>query len=123
VTADASQRKLAKAIADLLEVCASADRLVARGRKVFDRDEVSRLASEAIISRLGEAVRRLPESFRDQHPSQRWSAMLGTRNLVAHEYARIDHEIIWNALRVEVPKLRKFLESLPRATVTLSKHR
>ena len=112
MTSGASQRKLAKAIADLLDVCCSADRLVARGRKVFNNDEVARLASEAIISRLGEAVRRLPETFRDLHPSQRWGAMLGTRNLVAHEYSRIDHDIIWNALQVEVPKLRSFLESL-----------
>lgn len=122
MTADASPRKLAKAIVDLLAVCDSADHLVARGREVFDNDEIARLASEAIISRLGEAVRRLPETFRDQHPSQRWSAMLGTRNLVTHDYARIDHDIIWNALQVEVPKLRNFLESLA-TPVTLNKGR
>lgn len=107
-----SELKLAKAINDLLEVCASSERLVARGRQVFDNDELARLASEAVISRLGEAVRRLPENFRDQHPAQRWSAILGTRNLIAHDYARIDHDIIWNAMQVEVPKLRNFLESL-----------
>lgn len=112
MTPNSSQQRLAKAIADLLDVCGSADRLVARGREIFDNDEVARLASEAIVSRLGEAVRRLPESFRDQHPSQRWAAMLGTRNLVAHDYARIDHDIIWNALQIEVPKLRNFLESI-----------
>ena len=112
MTGDSAQRRLAKAIADLLEVCGSAERLVARGREVFDNDEVARLASEAIISRLGEAVRRLPKEFREQHPSQRWVAMLGTRNLVAHDYARIDHNIIWNALQVDLPQLRKFLESL-----------
>ena len=115
MTADLSQRKPNKAIADLLDVCGSAERLVTRGRQAFDNDEISRLASEAIVSRLGEAVRRLPESFRDQHSSQRWAAMLGTRNLVAHDYARIDHDIIWNALQVEVPKLRSFLELLPES--------
>ena len=42
--------------------------------------------------------------------------MLGTRNLVAHDYARIDHDIIWNALQIEVPKLRNFLESISESS-------
>lgn len=88
---------------DFLDFCETAARLVARGRDAFDGDEFLRLAGEAILLRVGEAVGRLDEAFTAAHPSVRWRAMRGMWNLIAHEYGVIDYDIVWNTLTRDLP--------------------
>jgi uncharacterized protein with HEPN domain len=35
------------------------------------------------------------------------------REMIAHEYFRVDDAIVWNAVEVEIPKLLTTLEALP----------
>lgn len=89
-----------------------AERLVARGRPAYDGDEALRLAAEAITHRIGEAVSRLSEEFVTDHPQIEWRKVKGMRNIVTHEYARIDYEIVWNALALRVPEIASFVRGL-----------
>jgi uncharacterized protein with HEPN domain len=87
-----------------LEFAEMADRLVARGHQAWEDDEFLRLAGEAVLHRIGESVARLDDEFKGMHPSVRWRAMKGMRNLIAHEYGVVDHAIVWNALKRELPR-------------------
>lgn len=95
---------------DLAEFGCMADRLVDRGKAAYDRDEILRLAAEAILHRIGEAVGRLSCEFRDAHPEMEWHKIRATRNSVAHVYNRVDHDIIWRGLVRRVPELTRFAE-------------
>jgi uncharacterized protein with HEPN domain len=88
---------------DLLTFADMAERLVARGKEKYDEDEAIRLAAEAILHKIGEAVSRLPDEFTAAHPEVPWRAMKATRNIVAHKYEQIDYEIIWNGLAGRLP--------------------
>jgi uncharacterized protein with HEPN domain len=88
---------------DILEFCAQAARLVARGRDAYDSDEMLRLAAEALIHRIGEAAGRLSQAFQEQHVDVPWRAIRGMRNVIAHDYGRVDHAIVWNTLRYDLP--------------------
>jgi uncharacterized protein with HEPN domain len=79
--------------------------LVARGREEFETDEMLLLAGEALAQRVGEAASRLSQSSQDQHPDVPWRAIRGTRNLVVHDYGRIDHRMVWNTLAADFPAL------------------
>jgi uncharacterized protein with HEPN domain len=89
-----------------------AARLVARGRAAYDEDEALRLAAEAITHRIGEAVSRLSEEFITDQPQIEWRRIKGMRNIVTHEYARIDYEIVWNALALRIPEIAVFLRHI-----------
>jgi len=99
---DSSHRTLG----EVQEFVEQASRLVSRGKSAWDEDEFLRLAGEAVIHRIGEAVARLdrddPELV-STHPEISWLAMKGLRNIVAHQYGSIDYEILWNALAVNLP--------------------
>lgn len=107
-TADLNDRDR-QTLQDLARFCRMADDLVARGRDAFDEDEMLRLASESIVLKMGEAIGRLPASFRDRHPQVPWKAMAGSRIVVAHKYHRTDYAIIWNALESELDPLMRLL--------------
>lgn len=102
MTARPSDQEL-RALEDVLDFARIAERLVARGRQAYDRDEMLPLAAEAILQRVGEAVVRLPEEFVASHPQVRWRLMRGMRNLIAHEYQVVDPVIVWNTLARELP--------------------
>lgn len=88
---------------DFLEFAETGSRLVARGRKAYDEDEMLRLAAEAILHRIGESVARLSDNVIEAHPQVNWRPMKGMRNVVAHKYGAVDHNIVWNALTDRLP--------------------
>lgn len=106
--------RTAATLKDLIRFTDAAARLVAGGKSVYDSDEAVRLAAEAILHKIGEAVARLPDEFVAAHPDVAWRSMKATRNIVAHHY-QVDYEIIWNALVSRLPaeadRIRLILEN------------
>ena len=97
----------ATTLEELLDFADAAARLVARGRKSYQSDEMLRLAAEALLHKIGEAVGRLDRddsAFIAAHPEVNWRPMKGIRNLVAHDYGAVDYDIIWNALERNLPQ-------------------
>ena len=104
--------KTRAALIDLADFVRMAVDLTGRGRAEYDGDIVLRLAGEAIISRVGEAVQRISDDFKDAHPGVPWRAIRNVRNLGAHEYDLIDHAANWEVLARGLPAVGRML-SLP----------
>jgi len=88
---------------DFRDFAAQGARLVARGRAAYDEDEMLRLASDAIIVKLGESVVRMSDDFVTDHPELPLRVIKDMRNLVAHQYDAIRPQLVWNALNRELP--------------------
>jgi len=71
----------------------------------FLADEMRRLAVERLLEIIGEAGRRVGKSFQDAHPEIPWRDIIALRNVVAHEYDRIDYDEIWAIASGDMPKL------------------
>ena len=95
--------RVVRTLNDVIRFSDTAARLVARGKTAYDSDEALRLAAEAILHKIGEAVARLPDEFTTDNPRVAWRSMKATRNVVAHKYEQVDYEIIWNALAHRLP--------------------
>jgi len=59
---------------------------------------------------LGEAARAIPEDVQKKYPEVPWGKMQGIRNVLVHEYFRLDEEILWNASQEDIPPLIAALE-------------
>jgi uncharacterized protein with HEPN domain len=62
------------------------------------------------IIQIGELVSRLSEDFIESHSQIPWYAIKGMRNLHAHDYERVDLDIVWNTLTEDVPELLNRLD-------------
>jgi len=99
--------RTARTLQEFLDFAEVGARLVARGKDDYDHDEMLRLAAEALLHKLGEAVARLERDDPElvaEHPEVSWRAMKGIRNLVAHDYGAVDYEIVWTALQQNLPQ-------------------
>jgi uncharacterized protein with HEPN domain len=99
---------LARGLEDLLAQAAAAARLVARGKAAYDADEMLRYAAEDLLLRLGECARRVERAdpaFPQAHPEVELRRLIYSRNVVAHGYDMVDHEIVWAILATNIPAL------------------
>jgi uncharacterized protein with HEPN domain len=81
-------------------------------RESFRRDRMRMLALERSMELIGEAARRVSEAFRKEHPELPWKEMIGLRNILAHDYGRIDHDRLYATAVKEIPPLVAELEKL-----------
>jgi len=61
---------------------------------------------------IGEAASTVPVEIRDRTPEVPWRLMSDLRNVIAHEYFRIDPKIVWDAATVNLPALVEPLQQL-----------
>ncbi len=76
------------------------------------RYRVRMLALERSMELIGEAARRVSGSFREKHPQIPWREIVGLRNILAHEYGRVDHARLYATAIKELPGLIEALETL-----------
>jgi uncharacterized protein with HEPN domain len=80
-----------------------------------DRLKTSRhdqLALAKAVELIGEAASRVSKEFRDDHPEVPWSAIIGMRNRLVHDYRRIDFARVWGIMHRDIPPLLATLETL-----------
>ena len=80
--------------------------------KDFDSDEKTQYAVIRCFEVIGEAVKQLPDDFRNMHPQIPWKAMAGMRDRLIHGYDVVDKEIVWNTVTNTIPELIKQMNKL-----------
>lgn len=76
----------------------------------FESDDLLSSAVERKIMIIGEAARRVSESFRKGHPEIPWASIIGQRNILAHEYGEILLERVWLVATERLPELIRLLD-------------
>lgn len=71
----------------------------------FLEDETLKRAFSRSLEIIREAVKQLPDSFREQYPAIEWRKTAGMRDRLIHNYFGVDYDIVGNAVVTEVPRL------------------
>jgi uncharacterized protein with HEPN domain len=54
---------------------------------------------------VGEAAKRVPEDIRSRYPEVEWRRIAGLRDVIAHGYFALEHEMLWSLASQGVPRL------------------
>ncbi len=82
----------------------------------FQAERVVMRATERCIEVIGEAARRVSSTTRQSQSDIPWSDLIGQRNILAHEYGQIDHDLLYKTATEDVPALIALLERRLPAT-------
>ncbi len=61
---------------------------------------------------MGEAARAIPAEIQRRYPGIPWEKMQVIRNVIVHEYFRIDEEILWKTCQEDLQPLIPQLEEI-----------
>ena len=83
-----------------------------RSRADLDEDEMLALSLVRLLEIIGEAANGISETFQDQHRDIPWKKIIGMRNRLIHGYFDVDHDIVWETVRTDLPPLVSELEEI-----------
>ncbi len=76
-----------------------------QSREDLASDRKLALAIIKEIEIIGEAAARISEETKSLSSAVPWPAIISIRNRLIHGYADIDLDIVWSAVKVDLPKL------------------
>ncbi|MBI4130849.1 DUF86 domain-containing protein, partial [Candidatus Roizmanbacteria bacterium] len=80
---------------------------------VFEEDE---LLQDGVIRRfqiIGEAAKRIPAEYKQQHAEIPWRLVTGMRDVLVHDYSEANFDRIWHTVKEDLPVFKKQIEQLP----------
>jgi len=99
-------------LAHILECAQKIERFTADGRGRFLRDAMLQDAVLRNFEIIGEAAKRLDDTYRTAHPEIPWRALAGLRDVLIHQYEGVDAERVWAIVERELPYLREAIAAL-----------
>ena len=102
--------------ASLLDMVNAAKRLLKfaegldKSALVTNEEKQSAILYQVIV--IGEATKRLSSEFRSQHPEIPWKDIARMRDILAHQYDRINLNTLWDVIHQDIPELLALLEPL-----------
>ena len=70
----------------------------------FINSDITKDAVERNFEIIGEAVKNLPEEFRNQNPHIPFKQIAGMRDKLIHDYFGVDYEIVWVTIKDKLPQ-------------------
>ena len=80
-----------------------------------DKFATNRLVYSATIREfeiIGEATIHLSSELLNKYDAIAWRDLKDFRNILIHEYFGVDHQIVWNTIQNDLPKLLEVVEQM-----------
>ncbi|NEO53465.1 MAG: DUF86 domain-containing protein [Okeania sp. SIO3B5] len=107
---------MSRDIASLLDIVNAARRVlqfaegIDKSELATNEEKQSAILYQIIV--MGEATKRLSPEFREQYPEIPWKDIAGMRDILAHQYDRLNFNTLWDVIQTDVPEVLPLLESL-----------
>jgi len=79
---------------------------------MFVKDKKTMHAVVRNIEIIGEASKNIPESLKAKYKELPWKKMTGMRDKLIHDYSGVDVEILWKAVKENIPPLKKSIQKI-----------
>jgi uncharacterized protein with HEPN domain len=99
-------------LAHILECIQRIESYVARGKDSFLSEA---LIQDAVIRNfevVGEAAKRIPESYRKHHSTVPWRSLAAFRDVLIHQYEGISLSRLWDVIERDLPQVKSGIASL-----------
>ena len=107
------QRTMLHFLEDILKATDAIERFVIHmDYETFATDEKTIRAVEREFEIIGEAVKKVPESFTIKYPEIPWRSVAGMRDRLIHHYWETEADILWKTIKESVPQLKNIIQKM-----------
>ena len=97
---------------DILEAIERIEKYTDQGREAFEADELIQTWVVHHIQIIGEATRKLSQGLRTHHSEVPWTQIMAMRNILVHDYFRIDLDEVWLVIEGDISVLKERVEAI-----------
>lgn len=80
-------------------------------RELPEKDRLRYRALKNAVSEMGEAIKSVPQELKDRNAQVDWRGLAGLRDIIVHQYFRLDMEFLAPVLHRELPDLLSVVEN------------
>lgn len=107
------KRDYALFVKDVLDAMESIEEFI--GDMTLEQLKADEKTSSAVIRKfeiIGEATKSIPGKIKDKYKDIQWKSMAGMRDRLIHAYFGIDYNLVWSAIKTEIPNLKPKIKKL-----------
>lgn len=93
---------------DILQTISSIEQILTENKDSF----IVQKAMERCFEILGEACRRVSEELKQKYPNIPWGNIIALRNVISHEYDKVEIETLWDIAQHKIPALKDWIKGI-----------
>lgn len=97
---------------DIKEAIENIKKYSSQGKAAFEKEELIQNWIIRHLQIIGEAAAKISDDFQELHPEIPWFKIIGMRNILVHDYFRIDTKAVWAVVENDIPELEKNIDLL-----------
>lgn len=99
-------------LSNMLECIQRIERYVAAGQDAFMANSMMQDAVIRNFEVIGEATKRLSDRFKQENADIPWRQMAGFRDVLIHDYLRVELNEVWAVVERDLPIIKPRLREL-----------
>jgi len=103
----------------LEHILSCVDKIISYTTNITQQDFFeNELLQDGVIRNLeviGEATKKISLNFRNEHNNIAWKDIAGMRDILIHDYFWVDMSAVWNTIKIDIPDLKKKVETIIEA--------
>lgn len=97
---------------DILEAIAKIEKYTVQGQTEFQDNELVQIWIVHHLQIIGEASSNLSQKLLSQYPQIPWAEIVAFRNIIVHEYFRVDLQAVWKIIDRDLATLKNQVEAI-----------
>ena len=97
---------------DIQEAISKIEKYAIQGKVEFLANELIQGWTLLQLQIIGEAARSMSVQTKEKYSEINWRDIIDFRNLLVHEYFRVDLQIVWQILEQEIPTLKLQIDKI-----------
>ena len=99
-------------LAQILECIERIEKYTEAGREAFLSQRIVQDAVVRNFEIIGEAAKRVPKEYRDQHPDIPWRNLAAFRDVLIHQYEGVDMSQVWQVIESQMPSVKAAITTI-----------
>ena|SRR3989338_9604309 len=97
---------------DILEAIQLLEKHLPSNKALHELDELKFMGVVRCLEIIGEACNHLSEELKKKYSDVPWRQIANMRNILAHQYFKVDTEKVEKAIKDNLPKLKSQIENI-----------